>query len=98
LATGGFRIEVNGANHPLSALPGQTLLACMIASGATMLKVGCRNGGCGVCRVRVIEGDYRALPMNRARISAEDQESNIALACRIVPLGNLRVAAMPLES
>lgn len=98
MATGSFRIEVDGAHHPLSAVPGQTILACMIASGATMLKVGCRSGGCGICRVRIIEGDYHALPMNRARISAEDQESKIALACRIVPLGNLRIAAMPLES
>jgi ferredoxin len=53
------------------------------------LPVGCRRGGCGVCRVRVTRGDYRSAPMSRAHVSAEDEASGLVLSCCIYPLSEL---------
>jgi ferredoxin len=55
------------------------------------LPVGCRRGGCGICRARVIEGEYRKAPMSRAHISAEDEENGLILACSVYPLSDLSI-------
>jgi ferredoxin len=53
------------------------------------LPVGCRRGGCGICRVRVTSGDYRRAPMSRDHVSAEDEAAGVVLACCIYPLSDL---------
>jgi ferredoxin len=56
-----------------------------------LVPVGCRGGGCGVCRVRVISGEYFAKRMSRAHVSADDEVGGIALACRIWPRSDIEV-------
>lgn len=53
------------------------------------LPKGCRRGGCGVCRVRVLEGDYRQTPMSRSHISEADEAEGVVLCCSIYPLTDL---------
>ena len=53
------------------------------------LPVGCRRGGCGGCRVRVLIGDYRSDRMSRSHISAEDEAEGVVLACCIYPQSDL---------
>lgn len=53
------------------------------------LPVGCRRGGCGVCRVRVLRGQYRSDVMSRAHVSEEDEARGVVLACCIYPLSDL---------
>lgn len=53
------------------------------------LPVGCRRGGCGVCRVRALSGAYRADAMSRAHVSAEDEAAGVVLSCCIYPLSDL---------
>lgn len=61
------------------------------------LPVGCRRGGCGVCRVRVSEGEFRSSPMSRAHVTAEEEAGGIVLACAIYPLGDLRLSLEPMR-
>ena len=75
----------------------RSLLASMIASGKHWLSIGCRGGGCGVCRIKVIAGQFETLPMNRARVSVEDEASGFALACRVFPQSDMRIIAVPLD-
>jgi len=53
------------------------------------LPVGCRRGGCGICRARVLSGEYEHSPMSRTHISAADEADGIILACSIYPLSDL---------
>lgn len=48
--------------------------------------MGCRNGGCGVCKVRAVEGQVERRKMSRAVIAAEEEQRGYALACRVYPL------------
>jgi hypothetical protein len=52
--------------------------------------VGCRGGGCGVCRVRVLDGAYTTLRMSRQAHVEADEAAGVVLACRIVPVGRPR--------
>ena len=53
------------------------------------LPVGCRRGGCGICRVSVLSGAYDSGPMSRACVSAEDEAAGVVLACCIYPRSDL---------
>jgi ferredoxin len=53
------------------------------------LPVGCRRGGCGICRVKVLAGEYRKTAMSRTHVSFEDEAEGVVLACCIYPLSDL---------
>lgn len=55
------------------------------------IPVGCRGGGCGVCKVRVVAGHYQTRKMSRAYVSAEEEAAGTVLACRLYPLGDLEL-------
>lgn len=75
----------------------QNLLTALIAARRTSVKVGCRNGGCGVCRVRIVAGSYHSQKMTRSRISEADEAVGIVLACRVLPQSDLTLVPLPLK-
>lgn len=87
-----YQIVVEGevpTNFP--CLPGEALLAAMQRAGRRDLPVGCRAGGCGACRIRVLSGDYDTGRMSRAHVNEQEQAAGYALACRVVPSSDLRI-------
>lgn len=74
---------------------GAKVLHEMIRCNVRAVPVGCRGGGCGVCRVRVLAGEYDALRMSRKHISEDDLAAGVVLACRIVPRTDLVVECAP---
>jgi ferredoxin len=76
---------------------GERVLHEMIRRGSDAVPVGCRGGGCGVCRVRVLEGAYTTRRMSRKHVSEADEAAGVVLACRLVPLGDLVVELAPAE-
>lgn len=64
----------------------ETLLAGMCRLGRKGIPVGCLGGGCGVCKVRVVQGDVLKLgPVSRAHVSEEEERQGYTLACRAAP-------------
>lgn len=51
---------------------------------------GCAGGGCGVCKVKILEGDVRKFKkMSRSKLSEEEEAKGYVLACCIKPEGDL---------
>jgi ferredoxin len=99
-----YRITLEGSGERFACAPGQSVLAALERLGRKDIPIGCRGGGCGVCRVQVIGGGaFRTLKMSRTQISAADQAAGICLACKLIPesdlalrpLGLLRVEPLP---
>jgi ferredoxin len=67
----------------------------MMRAADRSIPVGCRGGGCGVCRVRVVSGDYTTMRMSRAHVTEADEEAGIALACRLLPSSDIVVVPAP---
>lgn len=86
-----YAVEIEGLGHAFTCRAGDSLLAAMVARGLRGIPVGCRGGGCGVCKVEVFDGRYAALKMSVDHVSAEDQAQHRVLACRIVPHSDLQV-------
>lgn len=91
-----WTIEIAGAEAAFACPVDQTLLTAMIAARQSGIKVGCRNGGCGACRVRVTKGSYQSQKMTRSRISEADEAQGIVLACRIMPESDIKLVPIPL--
>lgn len=65
----------------------ESLLQGMLRLGRKGIPAGCVNGGCGVCRVRILEGEIKALgPISRAHVTHQEEEQGITLACRVAPI------------
>jgi len=65
---------------------GESLLRGMLRLGRKGIPVGCVNGGCGVCKVRIVAGHVKALgPVSRAHVSADEEHAGMTLACRVAP-------------
>ena len=72
----------------------RSVLQGMEALGKKGIPVGCRQGGCGVCKVHVLEGSYDKRVMSRAHISAEEEAEGCVLSCRIKPTSDLRLSVV----
>jgi len=85
-------IEDTGETYVCNA--DQDLLRSMERLGRDGIPVGCRGGGCGVCKIEILEGDYTARKMSRAHVSIAEEQHNIGLACRIRPLSDIRLRVL----
>jgi ferredoxin len=70
------------------------VLAAMEKACCHGIPVGCRNGGCGACKVRITSGSFHTRKMNRAVISAAEEADGCVLACKLYPQGDLTVKAL----
>jgi ferredoxin len=65
----------------------------MIRAGCGPIRYGCCGGGCGVCRMRIVDGTWEVFKnMSRAHVSEEDEKNGIVLLCCVQPRSNLTVA------
>ncbi len=76
-------VTIRGVSQTFSCRETESVLAAAIGAGGSPLPVGCRGGGCGVCRVQVLEGQYQTHAMSSEQVSETDQEQGIALACQL---------------
>lgn len=67
------------------------VLAAMEQACCHGIPVGCRNGGCGACKVRITAGSYQTRKMNRAVLSAAEEADSCVLACKTYPRSDIAV-------
>lgn len=86
-----YDIDIRDTGERYRCEATQTLLAGMEKLGRKGIPVGCRGGGCGVCKVRVEQGSVQTGRMSRAHVSAKEETQGYVLACRAYPLSDLHV-------
>ena len=89
-----FQIAVPEAALSFPCRDDQTALGAMIQAGASAMQVGCRGGGCGVCRVQVLEGRYETGTMSRTQVDQSDRDQGIVLSCQLFPRSDLRLRVL----
>lgn len=74
----------------------ESLLRGMMRLGRKGIPAGCVNGGCGVCKVRIVAGSVRVLgPISRAHVSLAEEAQGYTLACRAAPTAPVRLEVAP---
>lgn len=84
-------IHIENCNDSFVCDDGIDVLRAMECLGRKGIPVGCRGGGCGVCKVRVLSGRFRTEAMSRACVSVEEQADGYALACKLFALDELHL-------
>lgn len=85
------RIHIENCDESYVCADGVDVLRAMECLGRNGIPVGCRGGGCGVCKVRVLRGSYRTDPMSRACVSVAEETEGYALACKLFAIEDLRL-------
>jgi len=81
-----FAIHVAQTDETFPCAGNESLLAGMVRLGRKGIPVGCVNGGCGVCKVRILEGQIKPLgPISRAHVTLDEEAKGYTLACRVAP-------------
>ena len=89
-----FSIAIGNTREHYRCRADQTLLGGMEQLGRKGIPVGCRGGGCGVCKVRIESGRARCGRMSRCHVSAEEEAQGYVLACRAYPESDLALRAV----
>lgn len=81
-----FQVIIRQTGECFSCSPTESLLTGMTRLGRRGIPVGCQNGGCGVCKVRLLRGTVHKLgPISRCHVSIEEEQAGCSLACRVAP-------------
>lgn len=72
----------------------ETLLIGMERLGKKGIPVGCRGGGCGVCKVQVSSGTFQGRAMSRDYVSEADEVAGRVLACRVRPTSDITLSVL----
>lgn len=89
-----YRITIDNTEQTFTVSNRFPLLRAMEHAGVAGIPVGCREGGCGICKIAVIAGSYQTDVMSRAHISQAEQQQGVVLACRITPTSDLRIRTL----
>ena len=67
----------------------ETLLRALSRAGFRY-RVGCKRGGCGICKVQLLLGEVTyERPIATSVLSDDERVEGICLSCRAVPLTNI---------
>jgi len=89
-----YAVDIANTQEQYRCRGTQNLLAGMEALARRGIPVGCRGGGCGVCKVRIEMGTVRTDKMSRAAITHDEERDGLVLACRAYPQSDLRLSAV----
>lgn len=71
--------------------PDETVLSGLYKAGYSYT-VGCRRGGCGICKLDVLAGDFTYnRPVAESVVSADERTDGTCLSCRAVPDSDLTI-------
>ncbi|MBD5830921.1 2Fe-2S iron-sulfur cluster binding domain-containing protein [Janibacter melonis] len=71
--------------------PDETVLSGLYKAGYAYT-VGCKRGGCGICKLDVLEGDFTYnRPVADSVVSADERTDGTCLSCRAVPDSDITI-------
>lgn len=89
-----FRVHINDTGEEFACPDTRSLLEGMAALNRRGIPLGCRNGGCGVCKVAILAGEFVTQIMSRAHVSEAEERTGHVLACRVRPLSDIHLTVV----
>jgi ferredoxin len=72
------------------------IISAMVPSHKGPIDYGCFGGGCGVCRCRILSGDYNVdKKMSRSHVSVDEEKQGIVLVCCVKPRSDIVLEKWP---
>lgn len=92
-----YKITIKPSNHELAAEGGETLLDAALREGYA-LPYGCRNGACGSCKGKVLEGKVDHGSYQEHALSVADKMAGLTLFCCAKPLSDVTIEAREISA
>lgn len=89
-----FDVLIKETGERFACSDGRSLLEGMVALNRKGIPLGCRNGGCGVCKVAILSGEFVTRVMSRSHVSEDDEREGKVLACRVLPASDMRLTIL----
>ena len=91
----GFTVTIRPSGRSFTTEGDETVLAAALRHGIG-LPYGCKNGACGTCRCKRLEGALTHRPHSASALSDADETQGLMLACSAIPQSDLVVQAREL--
>jgi CDP-4-dehydro-6-deoxyglucose reductase len=85
-----FEITIKPSDHRFAADGDETVLESAMKADL-ILPYGCRNGACGACKGRILEGDVDYGAYQATTLTDDDRRAGYALFCCAKPLTDLAI-------
>lgn len=89
-----FALRVVGDERTFPCRGDQSVLTALAPIHRLKIDSGCRGGGCGVCKIAILEGEAELGPMSAAHVTPDERAAGKALACRVYPRSDLTVTVL----
>lgn len=83
-----YQIIIKPSDHTFTGEPGETILEAALRQGFS-LPYGCRNGSCGACKGKIIQGIVDYGRYNPETLTDIEKQQGAALFCCAQPLSDL---------
>jgi CDP-4-dehydro-6-deoxyglucose reductase len=92
-----FQISIKASSHQFCAEPDETILDAALRQGLT-LPYGCRDGACGACRGKVLDGRIDHGRAQASGLSEDERCAGLALFCCAMAQSNLTIECKEVRS
>jgi CDP-4-dehydro-6-deoxyglucose reductase len=82
------KVTVKPSGREFTVEEGETVLAAALRNGVG-LPYGCKNGACGTCKGKLLEGELAYGPHASSALNAQEQSRGFALFCCSRPVGDI---------
>ena len=86
------QVTIRNTGHTFAANPEESILQAALREGL-VLPYGCRDGACGSCKGKLIEGSIDYGKYSSRVLSDAERESGLALFCQARPLSDVVIEA-----
>ncbi len=90
-----YRITVRPSGREFTVEGDETILAAALRSGVG-LPYGCKNGACGTCKAKGLEGEWVQGPHSSTALSSDEQAQRKLLVCSSRPQSDVVIEAREL--
>ncbi len=84
------QITIKPSNHVVTVHEGETILEAALREGF-VIAYGCRNGACGTCKGKVLEGSVDYGKYQQHALPDSEKKLGMALLCQARPLTDLAI-------
>jgi CDP-4-dehydro-6-deoxyglucose reductase len=92
-----FRVTIKASQHAFSSREDETILEAALREGFE-LPYGCRNGACGSCKGRVVEGRVEPGKYDKSALSQSEIAEGMTLFCCAKPLSDLVIECREIKA
>lgn len=88
------KLRIEGTGVVIETRDGEAILPALIRTGYSY-KFGCKRGGCGICKLDLVEGEIEYPVTVSQSILSEEEKETCVLSCRAVPTGDAVIRMNP---